>query len=122
MAPDRSRLQPSGRDREFTAGRKHNARPQGRLGHDDLQSSANRHVPYIRQLGSAYQAPGLQQALDWLPDQPDIRFCHLRKASPTIPITLPNAHPFTHNRWVLLANNSLLKIHGSRPQIDEIKI
>ncbi len=66
-------------------------------------------VPYVRQLGSAYQSPGFQQALESLGDQPDILFCHLRKASPTIPITLPNAHPFTHNGWALIHNGTVFQ-------------
>jgi predicted glutamine amidotransferase len=53
-------------------------------------------VPYVRQLGSACQSPGFRQALELLPDKPGILLCHLRKASPTIPITLSNTHPFVH--------------------------
>ncbi len=64
-------------------------------------------VPYVRQLGSAYQSPGFRQALESLPGQPDILLCHLRKASPTIPITLPNAHPFVHNGWAITHNGTI---------------
>ncbi len=64
-------------------------------------------VPYVRQLGSAYQSPGFRRALESLPDQPDILLCHLRKASPTIPITLSNAHPFLHNGWAIIHNGTI---------------
>lgn len=66
-------------------------------------------VPYVRQLGSAYQSAGFRQALELLPKQPDILFCHLRKASPTIPVTLPNAHPFVHNGWALIHNGTIFE-------------
>ena len=64
-------------------------------------------VPLVRQLGSAYQAPGLREALYALPDRPEIMLCHLRKASDTVPITLPNAHPFVHNGWAFIHNGTV---------------
>ncbi len=66
-------------------------------------------VPYVRQLGSAHQSPGLQQALESLPDQQNILLCHLRKASPTVPITLANAHPFVHNGWAIIHNGTIFQ-------------
>ena len=66
-------------------------------------------VPLIRQLGSAYEAPGYREALQTLPGQPAVFLCHLRKASDTVPITLSNAHPFSHNGWTLIHNGTIFK-------------
>ena len=66
-------------------------------------------VPYVRQLGSAHRSAGVQQALDSLPNQPNILLCHLRKASPTVPITLSNAHPFLHNGWAFIHNGTIFQ-------------
>ena len=69
-------------------------------------------VPLIRQLGSAYEAPGYREALHRLPGQPDIFLCHLRKASDIIPITLPNAHPFFHNGWAFIHNGTVFRANS----------
>jgi len=64
-------------------------------------------VPLIRQLGSAYGSVGYREALNSLPDQPEILLCHLRKASDIIPINLSNAHPFFHNGWAIIHNGTV---------------
>jgi predicted glutamine amidotransferase len=64
-------------------------------------------VPLIRQLGSACGSAGYREALDSLPDQPEILLCHLRKASDNIPITLSNTHPFVDNGWGLIHNGTI---------------
>jgi predicted glutamine amidotransferase len=66
-------------------------------------------VPLIRQLGSAFAAPGYREALHTLTDAPDIYLCHLRKASDTVPITVSNAHPFFHNGWAFIHNGTVFK-------------
>lgn len=66
-------------------------------------------VPWVRQLGSAYQSAGFRQALESLPGQPNVLLCHLRKASDTIPISLPNAHPFVHNGWAFIHNGTIFQ-------------
>ena len=66
-------------------------------------------VPLIRQLGSAYEAPGYREALNTLPEQPDIFLCHLRKASDFVPISLSNTHPFFHNGWAFIHNGTVYK-------------
>lgn len=64
-------------------------------------------VPLVRQLGSAYDSAGYREALDSLPDQPQILLCHLRKASDNIAITLSNTHPFVDNGWGLIHNGTI---------------
>ena len=66
-------------------------------------------VSLIRQLGSADESAGYREALDALPDQPDIFLCHLRKASKTIPITLSNTHPFINNGWAFIHNGTVFR-------------
>lgn len=64
-------------------------------------------VPLIRQLGSAYASQGYREALNSLPDQPEILLCHLRQASDHIPITLSNTHPFVNNGWGVIHNGTI---------------
>jgi len=64
-------------------------------------------VPLVRQLGSARGSQAYREALRSLPAQPAIFFCHLRKASDNIPITLPNTHPFIHNGWAFIHNGTV---------------
>jgi len=64
-------------------------------------------VPLIRQLGSAYGSAGYREALNSLPDQPEILLCHLRKASDNIPITLSNTHPFVDHGWGVIHNGTI---------------
>jgi predicted glutamine amidotransferase len=66
-------------------------------------------VPLARQLGSAHESTGYREALDSLPDQPDIFLCHLRKASDNIAITLSNTHPFVHNGWAFIHNGTVFE-------------
>jgi predicted glutamine amidotransferase len=64
-------------------------------------------VPLIRQLGSAYGSVGYREALNSLPNQPEILLCHLRKASDNIPVTLSNTHPFVNNGWGVIHNGTI---------------
>ena len=75
-------------------------------------------VPWIRQLGSAYRSPGFQQAIELLPDQPVVLLCHLRKASPAVPITLSNAHPFLHNGWAFIHNGTVFQAEALPRDLD----
>ena len=70
-------------------------------------SSQTAMVPLIRQLGSAYGSAGYREALNSLPDQPEILLCHLRKASDNIPITLSNTHPFVDHGWGVIHNGTI---------------
>jgi len=69
-------------------------------------------VPLVRQLGSAQGSQAYREALCSLPAQPAIFFCHLRKASESIPITLPNTHPFVHNGWAFIHNGTVFGAHS----------
>jgi len=60
-----------------------------------------------KQLGSAYLSLSYKNAVESLIKQPQIIFCHMRKASPNISVTLPNAQPFVTERWAFIHNGTI---------------
>jgi predicted glutamine amidotransferase len=66
-------------------------------------------VPLNRQLGSACESTAYRESLYSLPDQPAVFFCHLRKASDNIAITLSNTHPFVHSGWGFIHNGTVFR-------------
>jgi predicted glutamine amidotransferase len=60
-----------------------------------------------RQSGSATDAPRFKQTLDAIEKQPAIFTCHLRKASPGIPVTPSNIHPFSADGWTFIHNGTI---------------
>lgn len=60
-----------------------------------------------RQMGSAREASFYRDAIRATGYQPHIFLCHLRKASPGIPVTPANAHPFIKNPWAFIHNGTI---------------
>lgn len=60
-----------------------------------------------RQSGSAADSPLFKQTLDAIEKQPIIFICHLRKASPGIPVTPNNIHPFSADGWTFIHNGTI---------------
>jgi len=60
-----------------------------------------------KQLGSAYDSEQYYEAFYSLKKQPQILLCHLRKASPNVPITLANTQPFVTEKWVFIHNGTI---------------
>jgi predicted glutamine amidotransferase len=50
-----------------------------------------------RHVEAADLSPAFQVTLESLERQPPVFLCHLRKASPSVPITIENVHPFFLN-------------------------
>jgi predicted glutamine amidotransferase len=70
---------------------------------DDMTSM----VEVIRQLGSANESPNYLDILNSIESQPHIFLCHLRKASPNVPISYPNVHPFISKGWAFIHNGTI---------------
>lgn len=64
-------------------------------------------IPIERQLGSANQSPLYTERVDSFENQPHTVLGHLRKASPQIPISLPNVHPFFLEEWAFIHNGTV---------------
>jgi len=60
-----------------------------------------------RYLGSAMETDEYKQNIDSVSTPPHIFMCHLRKASPGIPISLANSHPFHHENWAFSHNGTV---------------
>ncbi len=60
-------------------------------------------------LGSAREAPEYKEKVQSFQSQPHTFLCHLRKASPSIPISLPNSHPFLFAGWAFVHNGTVYK-------------
>ncbi|PWI47292.1 hypothetical protein CEE45_12415 [Candidatus Heimdallarchaeota archaeon B3_Heim] len=60
-------------------------------------------------LGSAREAPEYREKVHNFQSQPHTFLCHLRKASPSIPISLPNCHPFLSAGWAFIHNGTVYK-------------
>ncbi|MFX0152064.1 MAG: class II glutamine amidotransferase [Candidatus Hodarchaeota archaeon] len=60
-----------------------------------------------KQLGSAYDSKHYYETIYSLKRQPQIVLCHLRKASPSVPITLANAQPFVTEKWGFMHNGTI---------------
>jgi len=70
---------------------------------DDMTSM----VEVIRQLGSAYESPNYLDTINSTKSQPHVFLCHLRKASPNVPISRPNVHPFISKGWAFIHNGTI---------------
>jgi len=60
-----------------------------------------------RQSGSATDSPRFKETVDAIEKQPAIFTCHLRKASPGIPVTPSNIHPFSADGWTFIHNGTI---------------
>ena len=60
-----------------------------------------------RQLGSANDSVVYEEAIQSLEIQPRILLCHIRKASPGIPVTIGNVHPFLYRNWAFIHNGTI---------------
>ena len=58
-------------------------------------------------LGSAMETDEYKQNIDSISTPPHIFMCHLRKATPGIPISLANAHPFHQENWAFSHNGTV---------------
>ena len=68
-----------------------------------------------RQMGSAGSSPLYESAIQTVEAQPHIFICHIRKASPGIPVTIGNVHPFINQEWAFIHNGTIYDHH----QIEE---
>ena len=64
-------------------------------------------LEFARHPGSAADSPLFEEALTSLGRQPTIFLCHLRKASPGIPVTLANIHPFFSDGFAFIHNGAV---------------
>ena len=64
-------------------------------------------VEVIRRIGSAHGAPEYVDALTAIGRRPRVFLCHLRKASPGVPVTIANVHPFFSSGWALIHNGTI---------------
>ncbi len=62
-----------------------------------------------RHPGSAADSKQFEQTLANLKKQPMIFFCHLRKASPGIPVTPENIHPFSADGFGFIHNGTIFQ-------------
>ena len=82
-------------------------------GHKDgwgiaVSGSKNKTIVLLeRQPGSASDSPLFKKTLDAIKKQPTIFMCHLRKASPGIPVTPNNIHPFSAEGWAFIHNGTI---------------
>jgi predicted glutamine amidotransferase len=60
-----------------------------------------------RQLGSANDSELYANAVGAIEEPPHIFICHIRKASPGIPVTIGNVHPFMNGNWALIHNGTI---------------
>ena len=60
-----------------------------------------------RHLGSAYGSLEYQSTIEALASQPHVLLSHVRKASPGIPVTIGNVHPFSRNKWAFIHNGTV---------------
>ncbi|MHA1976869.1 MAG: class II glutamine amidotransferase [Candidatus Hodarchaeales archaeon] len=58
-------------------------------------------------LGNALEAPEYKEKVHSFENQPRVFLCHLRKASPEIPVTIPNSHPFIWSNWAFIHNGTV---------------
>ncbi len=58
-------------------------------------------------LGNALAAPEYKEKVFAFSSQPQVFLCHLRKASPTIRISLPNSQPFIALNWAFIHNGTV---------------
>ena len=60
-----------------------------------------------RQLGSAHDSSEYQNTICTLDSPPRILLGHIRKASPGIPVTIGNVHPFIKGQWAFIHNGTI---------------
>ncbi|MGD9235238.1 MAG: class II glutamine amidotransferase [Desulfobacterales bacterium] len=71
-------------------------------------------VEIMRQMGSAYDSKNYQEVVYSMRIPSHIFLCHLRKASPNIPISLANVHPFIQDGWAFIHNGSIYQAESLR--------
>ncbi|MGD2099231.1 MAG: class II glutamine amidotransferase [Desulfobacterales bacterium] len=71
-------------------------------------------VEIVRQSGSAYESKKYQEVVHSIKNPLHIFLCHLRKASPNIPISLANVHPFILDGWAFIHNGTLYQAESLR--------
>lgn len=71
-------------------------------------------VEITRQSGSACESEKYRDILDSIKNPAHIFLCHLRKASPNVPISLANVHPFILNGWAFIHNGTLYQAESLR--------
>ena len=64
-------------------------------------------VEIARSVEAADRCALYQKILQSLKNPPHILLCHLRKASPGVPIAIENVHPFFHSGWAFAHNGTL---------------
>ena len=64
-------------------------------------------IPIEKQLGSANRSQIYIEKVDSFEKQPHSILVHLRKASPKIPISLANVHPFFLEEWAFIHNGTV---------------
>jgi glutamine amidotransferase len=64
-------------------------------------------IEIIRRLGSAYHSSIFKETIQSIKNQPHAFLCHLRKASPDVPITMGNVHPFFKKGWAFAHNGTI---------------
>ena len=76
----------------------------GMAGADDGQTAM---YEIARRAEAADLSPAFQETLESLNQQPPVFLCHLRKASPGVPITIDNVHPFFNSGWAFCHNGTV---------------
>lgn len=82
-------------------------------GHKDgwgMAGSDRKHTSMVeikRQLGAANESALYDHAIQSIESQPHIFICHIRKASPGIPVTIGNVHPFFQRGWAFIHNGTI---------------
>jgi predicted glutamine amidotransferase len=61
--------------------------------------------------GSAMESPIYRKNVQSYSKQPNIFICHLRKASPGIPLSLSNSQPFFYKGWAFIHNGTVYDAH-----------
>jgi predicted glutamine amidotransferase len=60
-----------------------------------------------RRMGSANESALYENTVHGFGAQPYIFICHIRKASPGIPVTIGNVHPFASGGWAFVHNGTI---------------
>lgn len=60
-----------------------------------------------RQLGSAHGSSDYRDTIRSLTNPPHVLLGHIRKASPGIPVTMGNVHPFFRDPWAFIHNGTI---------------
>jgi len=76
----------------------------GMAGANDDKSAM---IEIARRLGAADHSTFFKDTIQSLEQQPYIFLCHLRKASPNVPVSIDNVHPFFHCGWAFSHNGTI---------------